>query len=529
MRQSRRVAITGALVVSVACAGSPPRERAEADATSSVQVGAPPADGAGFAVYSAQRTVVVVGRTDDHRLASSATVAVPGLLIATKGWPDRVIARNTGSIDGGPLRPDVAEQLWLARCSPFAPTDERCLLPNDAVEIETEFTGDSYVQRVRGCDCLHLPYADHDVFIAHGVSIDPSEEAFAVPDAAGDECPERSAEVARVGLVGGVLQELSVSDNDACSGVHVVDSHVDAIPLVAGARLPETIASTPAELCVDGGMGEIPWQVPDDLSADVSSDEERFCTPMDGVVWSVHRGKLVQSTVGTDAVVSCACHVPTPAIPATCPATEDPCGPTTAFVELARGADEFWIGNDGALALRWSDPPQLLARGGRDFVQLAWPRADAREDIIGVRYHADARPLASAARRALAEDDRAFGWLPWPLRLEAALASADPEAVRPPASPAGAKAEGNRCFAEYKRGQLDAAVATCEGALTRGGSDATRGSIYHSLGRIAEDRGNDSAARVFYRTSLRLRAHEATREALRALVERKQHDQEIRR
>jgi len=528
MRHSRlTVAITSALVLSVACARSRPRERAEAYETSSGQVDASTPDGAGFAVYSAQRTVVVVGRTDDQRLASSDTVAAPGLLIATEGLPHRVSARNTGPIDGE-LSRHVAEQLWLARCSPFDEAEERCLLPNDNVEIETEFTGETQVQRVRGCACLYLPYADHDVFIAHGVSIDPSEDESTVSDDEDNACLENDDDdVTEVGLFGGVLQQLSVADNDACSGVHVVDSHVDAIPLVAGARLPDAVASTIAEICVDGGMGEIPWQVPIDFPADGSDDSELGCTPGDGVVWSIHRGQLVQSTVGTDAVVSCACHERAPATAATCPAVEDPCGPVAAFAELARTADDFWIGNTGTLALRWSDPPQLLAKGGREHLDIAWPRAPHGETVIGVRYHADARPLASAARRALAEDDRAFGWLPWPLRLEAAPASAEPEAVRPAASRADAKAEGNRCFAEYKRGQLDAAVATCEGALTRGGSDATRGSIYHSLGRISEDRGNDSAARVFYRTSLRLREHEATREALRALVE--QHERDIRR
>ncbi|PCC70469.1 hypothetical protein SAMN02745121_06612 [Nannocystis exedens] len=120
---------------------------------------------------------------------------------------------------------------------------------------------------------------------------------------------------------------------------------------------------------------------------------------------------------------------------------------------------------------------------------------------------------ASAA--SVASEARAPGWSPLPLRWPTPTALPFPSlAPRDQGfkDRRGGRDRGNRCFAHFKTGPDDAAEAACMQGLAVATDDVVRGAIYHSLGRIAEERGNDEAAAIYYRTSLALRDDEATAE-----------------
>ncbi|MBK8235525.1 MAG: hypothetical protein IPK74_08230 [Deltaproteobacteria bacterium] len=360
------------------------------------------------------------------------------------------------------------------------------------------------------------------------------------------------------GFFAGRLQTIETDDNGGCSGVHVTDSRLDELVLVDAAKLVEPKPTSPPAIIIDGPMGEIDWKFPlDDAGAGRSleahqvsgegrsalplrqarlagaspsriapllafiadervalirdSEQDEYddisCTPLDGWLHSLHRGSWVTSNFGTDAVVSCVWHYVTPARPGVCPTAADPCGDPTVLRGLTETSSDFWVANDGALALVWSDPPELWAHAvDGDLpvrVRLDLERRDD-EPVIGVREFAD----VSALEAALVSTTEPM--------LEPRTRDQD-AAVRPAQDVrdrGDGRAWANQCFAEFKAGRLDAAVAACEWALTIATSPTVRGAIYYSLGRVAETRGHEIAAAAHYRTSLALREDETTSNAL---------------
>lgn len=521
---------------------------------------------------------------------------VPGLLSEAVQHPaapsnDRVaIAVNSGT----PLvqRAEDRQALWEFRCHGASEPEHACVITAETpVTIESRISaiggaGPATVveQRLwvgakvgdpdRSCACVHLPYLDREVFLDQGLDLskdalqdllDDPPPADVVRDEDGDdesgaldedaECEDGCADgdctaTSVVGVFGGTVQVLEEHENIDC-GERFISADVDRWSPSLGPSADLSawamrVAFTEGPR-VDGDGVEVPWPPPlDEFRAvrrgpsgardedDGDEDDVQGCTPMDGEVYSIHRGLLVRSTVGLDASVSCTWHDVAPATPTACPTTADPCGDPAMFPTLAaiHAQDDFWVASDGSAALVWSATPHLLLRGPRasdpvpvPLARRGQPGADASGafgTVVGVQHHRDARAIQAAVTASLPEAERAFGWLPWPLALGEAALRVSP-GTRPPGTQGvedrgDGKGWGNHCFAEFKAGRIDAAFAACEYGLTIATSTVIRGAILHSLGLIARRAGNAYAAAAYFRTSLEFRDHSATRRALREVL-----------
>ncbi|WAS93453.1 hypothetical protein [Nannocystis punicea] len=319
-----------------------------------------------------------------------------------------------------------------------------------------------------------------------------------------------------------MLQELVVYDNGGCSGVHLVDGGLDVVSLTARAALPKQKLAADEQMCVNAGSGEIPWRLPAELVVDgegAAEEGDDTCTPMDGAIWQLHRGRLVKSAVGTDVNASCACHSWVSLAPKSCSSRADPCGRVEAFPSLAPRTEDFWIAGDETAALVLGESPAILTAGGRTRVRIRGFSPGERETVIGVRHHEDAAPLLRAGARALKPAQRVLPWVPVALRSTVALPPVPalaPEDVGLEER-RGGRDWGNRCFAHFKAKRYDAAAAACARGLELARDESVRGAMYYSLGRVAEARGNSGAAVVYYRTSLVLRYDEETERRYRRL------------
>lgn len=523
-------------------------------------------------------------------------VVVPGLLFeavqhSAAPSSDRVaIAVNSGT----PLtqRAEDRQALWEFRCHGASEPEHACVITAETpVTIESRISAIGGVrpatvvdQRLwvgakvgdpdRSCACVHLPYLDRAVFLDQGLDaskdavqdlLDDLPPADVSRDKSGDdeadpldedaECDDGCADgdctaTSVVGVFGGTVQVLEEHENIDC-GERFISADVDRWSLPPGPSTDLSAWATRVPFAegprVDGDGVEVPWPPPlDELRTvrrgpslvrdedDADEDDVEWCTPMDGEVYSIHRGLLVRSSVGLDASVSCTWHYVAPATPAACPTTADPCGDPAMFPTLAaiHAQDDFWVASDGSAALVWSATPHLLLRGPRardpipvPLTRRGQPGADPRDTLgtaVGVQHHRDARAIQAAVAASLPEAERAFGWLPWPLALGEAAPPVSPgtrpSGTQPVEDRGDGKGWGNHCFAEFKAGRLDAAFAACEHGLTIAPSTVIRGAILHSLGLIARRAGNAHAAAAYFRTSLEFRDHAATRSALRDVL-----------
>jgi hypothetical protein len=454
-----------------------------------------------------------------------------------------------------------------------------------AVDQQRLWVGGRVGERERPCACVHLPYLDHEIFVAEG--LDDAWELDSLREFLGDghevppaedeegedgeddngnataddeECYDRCSNgectfMTLASILGGTIQALEEYENVEC-GNRQSTADVERWPMSTSSPidLPNWAQLVPfvETLRVDGDGAEVPWQVPlrslsagagDRDTVDNDTDPEAApCEPLDGNIYSLHRGLLVRSTVGLDQWVSCARHEVAPATPTNCPTADDPCGDPALFPPLATAdaATDFWVASDGSAALVWSTPPHVLAwspeskveaDGNPVEVAVAFPGPGSpgspggeppHGTVVGVQYYADAGPLEAALAASVPETDRVFEWLPWPLTLGGPAAIAGPP--RPPTDVArvvdrgDGKGWGNHCFSEFKAGRHQAAFDACEYALTLATSPPTRAAILHSLGLIVDHVGNERAAVAYFRTSLELREHDATRGALRAAL-----------
>jgi hypothetical protein len=541
------------------------------------------------------------------RLDPIGVRVVPGLLAefpvnSPATGSDRVaVAVNTGTL--ATPGSNALEALWAFRCRGLSGPADSCAITADTeVTIETRFAtaaapgiaavdqqrlwvGGRVGERERPCACVHLPYLDHEIFVAEG--LDDAWELDSLREFLGDghevppaedeegedgeddngnataddeECYDRCSNgectfMTLASILGGTIQALEEYENVEC-GNRQSTADVERWPMSTSSPidLPNWAQLVPfvETLRVDGDGAEVPWQVPlrslsagagDRDTVDNDTDPEAApCEPLDGNIYSLHRGLLVRSTVGLDQWVSCARHEVAPATPTNCPTADDPCGDPALFPPLATAdaATDFWVASDGSAALVWSTPPHVLAwspeskveaDGNPVEVAVAFPGPGSpgspggeppHGTVVGVQYYADAGPLEAALAASVPETDRVFEWLPWPLTLGGPAAIAGPP--RPPTDVArvvdrgDGKGWGNHCFSEFKAGRHQAAFDACEYALTLATSPPTRAAILHSLGLIVDHVGNERAAVAYFRTSLELREHDATRGALRAAL-----------
>lgn len=313
-----------------------------------------------------------------------------------------------------------------------------------------------------------------------------------------------------VALSGGVVYALGARmDNEGCSGARLVDSIGQAHALVAGARRVDEPVVRGA--CFSRVLDAPGW--PEDVLAGAAcareSDDDHdddpcgACERMAGdeaTASYVARGQLVR--VGTNASVSWELTFVTraPLTPATCPGPNDPCGTAATFPGVDAYGD-FWVATGGEAALVARDGDAWIWPRGGEAVAIALPV----QDILGLRFHADLRPLL-APMRAGTPDDEALA----PFVSPAACALPESPDEGPALAPEdqafvdthGGRDWGNRCFEHVRAGALDAAEAACERGLDLATEPSVQGALYYNFGRIAEARGDAAEARSWYERSL---------------------------
>ncbi|WAS93452.1 tetratricopeptide repeat protein [Nannocystis punicea] len=513
------------LALSFAAPGCRGQAAAAPKSVVSAPTPASPSRRAGFVVYTSDDGEVastIVSFSLGAALQVDRAARLDGLWLLDEG-PQRVVVWGRARDDS--LTEAEAERLWQARCPPSGrERDPACVWPAEQVVSTLDAEGRVREQTINGasCDCLELPVADLEV-LKESSYAEPDDEEPWDEDFIGDpddpNCRMQGRELGEVtaALLGGAVQEFTVVEEMDCSGAHITDLKLEVAQPVVGGLPKERAFEEDGSMCQSGmpdGV-EMLWPPPDELidqpvaedAEEAEADEEslmRGCGSFDDEIWSVRRGRLVRSHVGVHTLGSCVCHSWMTVRPDLCRSPADPCGRTSAFPELAKARSEFWVASDERAALV-EDDWEVLAAGGRLRAKV---EVDATADeIIGVRYHADIEPLlrASATARA-AVDEEGDAWPPLqlaagPAPAPLALAAADVGKTER----RGGRDWGNRCFAHFKARRFDAAEAACMKGLEAAQDPEIRAAIFHSLGRVAEARGDASAARIYYRTSLALR------------------------
>jgi hypothetical protein len=296
------------------------------------------------------------------------------------------------------------------------------------------------------------------------------------------------------GLVGGVLY-MQVDTHNTCEGMNLYGE--DWYPL--------TMVASPTKL---SGKGLKPRGCDPGVATGVDvlaprpdpppcgpRETDGGCDVCDAMspnleVFAIQRGELVHLEEDADTVGGGVRRWSSRALtPKTCPSSADTCGRTTAFPQVER-ADGFWIANDGthALTLQRDGTLAIVSASGT----AALGKHD--DDILGVRYHADARALITtmAARAPSGTTTCEVGDTPvsW----------------------------GTQCVEHMRAGRLEEARAACEQGLDETTKPAARGALLYNLGVIAQRSGDTAAARKHFEDSLAARpGNAAVRKALAAL------------
>ncbi len=235
---------------------------------------------------------------------------------------------------------------------------------------------------------------------------DDADAADASGDGEGD-CQGGGVPPSVVSLAGGTLFALGgESDNDGCSGAHVIDSTGWVQPLVRhAARAPSGVRGT----CYEGLPRDAGWPVASlhavDCAATAAPDQDcDACAQQTGdeagALFERH-GQLAR--VGTNEGVSWKLTFvqTSPLDPGHCPAAGDPCGDPAGFPGID-AYPEHWIATDGSAALVANDHVRgVLARGATTPKPVDFNPAV----VIGVRYHADLRSLLARMGAGWPDDD----------------------------------------------------------------------------------------------------------------------------
>lgn len=340
------------------------------------------------------------------------------------------------------------------------------------------------------CDCLIIEYLSTDPMLdedeTEAVDLEEVElSPYSVEEYA-DVCSDLDVVPEPLAIVGPMLYRAAVWDNLTCSGVHLMDLEGDSVPLIPGADPLTPFESAEGRFCEMYGEPNVAWLADYDSECQFGSEGCEDCYTYDELdAYAIRRGNLFNVTGSASAGGGvCTCASPRPLSSDRCPSPLDPCGDPTGFEGVAK-APYFWVETQSRWALV-GDAKRLEVRSPTEVLNQT-ARAD---DVLGVHFVEDARPLADLQWQA----PEVIGLQVPPLAAEDAGFYGD------------AGEWGNRCFAHFKEGRLDAAEAACmRGLLDEGGTATTRGAITYSLGRIAEARGEAGRAKAYYERSLVLR------------------------
>ncbi len=371
------------------------------------------------------------------------------------------------------------------------------------------------------CDCMAPP----EVF---------AEEPEPDMDDGVDTDCESSGSVP-VALVGGVLFFHGESHSE-CGGMNIYDIFSREESMVAAPAL----LSAPALRfggCGEGGVGNAspPWPLSDAYCASKEGARDPDCLRCkdlaeESIVYTLHRGQLYRVEDAMDTSGAGMRRWFSREVTAKrCPSAADPCGAATGFPGL-EAADDFWVASDGRHALQQTRGELVILGGATPAA-----RGDLGPDaVLGVRWHADARPLIAAmvAREprprelaACTGDEGCRGYAGCDLRCEAGACvvngGAEPVALAAEdlgfVDARGGKDWGLRCLEHLRARRMGAAQAACEAGLAVASKPAIRGALLYNLGLIARKTGATQVARARFGESLVVRPGNAA--VLRALAE----------
>lgn len=392
-----------------------------------------------------------------------------------------------------------------------------------------------------------------------------------------DDCSETSSEV--VSLHAGVLYS-EVFEHNGCGGMNLygVASMTSALTNDAIALTlsdGDDLGCDPDGAFLDGWATPLEetdflhrdghWMVPDDRLDDAYALErcDGFAMP-DGEV-AFNRGAdilMVGADVdGTGGGARFSASLPADRAHCT---SADPCGSRAEFASLiaADPSAAVFVSNDAHAALRWVAPEAALFMPSHD---TPFRGVGANGDLLGIRYHTDARRLVRAMQLEAAHhapeaalcapgleqvdgecaarceqdlDCRALGSCQAVCREGVCLDDAVDCAETHPCGAAevcersqcraielaaadanfhdarGGTGWGNRCIEHLRTGALDAAQAACAEGLGMATRAATRGALLYNLGLVAERRHEPWLARLYYEASLVARPNATVARAL---------------
>lgn len=415
----------------------------------------------------------------------------------------------------------------------------------------------------RRCDEALHGYArveiDPTSFELHGADCDACEPA-AIPESEEEdedygeedegECHGASGEV--TSIVGG-RAFVPLNDHDECDGWNIYMLDLTTFPVASDAwdapTWPSARTTCTADEAPEWPIVELPSFREDpcvrEAGARFPRDDCGFCsdepTHVVASLWNDALHFTGGSTRGGANGGGPLWRADVPLGPGTCPSASDPCGDPAPYASIMGGPDaRHWIATDGSAALvveRSAGGPHLrLHRRGESTPARDVTIPFGPTDVIGVRFHADARPLARVIEHGLAAlraPQSCGGAAPVVAPSGASTASCEPgtrraggacEAIPLDASDVGfedarrGSGWGDRCVTHLRAGALDAAEAACARGLAVAERASTRGALLYNLGRIAEARGDVAAARTAYERSLTERPGNApTVSALAAL------------
>lgn len=241
-------------------------------------------------------------------------------------------------------------------------------------------------------------------------------------------------------------------------------------------------------------------------------------------IFTLRRGRLwrVEDTVGHaggDRVVAAA-----PISPSRCPGVGDPCGRRESIAALSSvGQDvEFWVATDESTALLASRRQYAIHHASDEIAPVKRVLdVDATQDVIGVRYHEDARPLLEAIAASSVTFASIEGEVGEPRTCEPPALHWDDRGV---VDRRGGRDWGDVCWKRVQSEEPESAIAAClRGLALEGVNPSVRAALHYNLGRAFELQERWVMAIREYDASNRLRPRggvRARRDRVRAAMER---------
>lgn len=317
-----------------------------------------------------------------------------------------------------------------------------------------------------------------------------------------EPCRDDLGETEPVSVVGGQLFVSGWTRNGACYGaLNLYDAVSEAYPLEGRPRRDFPASSASVGCTFD--WGPVTIATPGELVSDKEIwDGDDDCEPefeyAEGETWTLRRGFLwhvLESQSGAGGWLGVR---RTRATPESCPSANDPCGDPKSFSFDGLGRRvEFWVENGGSLALTGRGINYRIHRPSQ--TDLPDPTAlegfEVERQLIGVRFHADVRPLIRMMRTNPAPKVAAPDPKTCPV---GELHPLDAELTDP-------KVLGNRCVTRFRDSFYSSAEAACRHGLKRVEDDSVRGALLFNLAQIAKARRVPAYAKALLEQSLEVR------------------------